>query len=464
MTDLTLGSGNAASPPAFVLAAGSSTTVTGGIRVGRNDAGLGTYGKLIIEDTAQVQVGYFGLGEQNGRTGEVIQEGGDVTVSNRLQIGHWPNNTSTYTMEGGSITLTGTPGGGSEKSGIIYLGVDGTGQFYHHGGDVMAHGMSLDNRSNTAGTDTYAMTGGSLTLGPTGIITGNPANTSFLIELGGGTIGASGDWGSVLPMTLTGTNGDVAFDTAGHQITLSGLLSGPGGLNKTGDGTLLLSGADNTYAGNTVVQAGTLALEHAASNNSIAASPVIHVMQNATLDVTGLAGAADLVLADGQMLHGNGTVLGNLGVGIGATVSAGASPGHLIEQGDYTQAGIMLAELGGTEQGVTYDWIDVAGTATLETGAIVRVELWDTFVPALGDRFDILTAAGGITNDDLAGIAFDFGDGLVHNLVPSIVSLQGGAEALRLASVPEPTSLLLAAMGAAAVGWIAMRRSKRSRR
>src|SRR5262249_36677702 len=47
------------------------------------------------------------------------------------------------------------------------------------------------------------------------------------------------------------------------------------------------------------------------------------------LDVTGLAGATDLSLANGQTIKGNGTVLGNVTVASGSSVSPGSSPGTL---------------------------------------------------------------------------------------------------------------------------------------
>jgi autotransporter-associated beta strand protein len=56
-------------------------------------------------------------------------------------------------------------------------------------------------------------------------------------------------------MDLTG--GSATVDTRGGNISLSGILSGTGGLTTAGPGLLILSG-DNTYGGGTAVDAGTL--------------------------------------------------------------------------------------------------------------------------------------------------------------------------------------------------------------
>ena len=58
-------------------------------------------------------------------------------------------------------------------------------------------------------------------------------------------------------MDLTGEAGPGMVDTAGGNIGLSGILSGPGGLVKVGSGWLILSGRDS-YTGGTIVDAGTL--------------------------------------------------------------------------------------------------------------------------------------------------------------------------------------------------------------
>ena len=58
-------------------------------------------------------------------------------------------------------------------------------------------------------------------------------------------------------MTLTGIGGNATVDTAGYAVTLSGVLSGPGGLNKIGSGTLTLSGT-GSFTGGIYVSGGTL--------------------------------------------------------------------------------------------------------------------------------------------------------------------------------------------------------------
>ena len=69
-------------------------------------------------------------------------------------------------------------------------------------------------------------------------------------------------------MNLTGTGGNATVNTNGYAVTLSGILSGTGGLTKTGAGTLTLSAANN-YNGTTTVMGGTLELQTVAARHPV---------------------------------------------------------------------------------------------------------------------------------------------------------------------------------------------------
>jgi autotransporter-associated beta strand protein len=108
------------------------------------------------------------------------------------------------------------------------------------------------------------VTGGTAYIGSGGIANGALGTLARTITLSGGIIGATANWSSSLPMTLADVNGNITFQAAdsgnsAKDITLSGAVSGVGGLTKTGDGRLTLNGG-NTYSGGTIISAGTLSL------------------------------------------------------------------------------------------------------------------------------------------------------------------------------------------------------------
>src|SRR5690606_29738381 len=89
-----------------------------------------------------------------------------------------------------------------------------------------------------------------------GLASSDPAN----IVLAGGTLDYLGATASSnRGITIGAGNGGIGVANAGAVLTLTGTItsSGSGGLRKEGAGTLRLSGT-NSYAGATVVNAGTL--------------------------------------------------------------------------------------------------------------------------------------------------------------------------------------------------------------
>ncbi|EEF60581.1 beta strand repeat-containing protein [Pedosphaera parvula] len=206
---------------------------------------------------------------QNGATMNV----GTVSAAQNVQIESESGGTphGTFKMYGGTLNV-GAVGSGT-AIGQIKLAQQGspagaTAVFTQTGGVVNAWGgIFIGAASGTfnGGTAAFTNSGGFLYIGSGGSI-GVSRGTVFpptnYFVLSGGTVGALSSWISSVPMMLDTLNGNITFqcadaNTTPFNISLSGALTGPGGLNKTGGGTLQLSGANN-YAGSTVVSDGTL--------------------------------------------------------------------------------------------------------------------------------------------------------------------------------------------------------------
>ena len=109
----------------------------------------------------------------------------------------------------------------------------------------------------------------------------------------------------------TGPNTD-SGSWSGQALTISGAVSGTGGVTQDGAGTLILSNANNNYSGGTTVEEGTLELAAtgAAGTNAITFSP-----------------STELIVANGVSV---GNTLNNLSAGdkidlAGLTFSANVS-------------------------------------------------------------------------------------------------------------------------------------------
>jgi autotransporter-associated beta strand protein len=265
-----------------------------------------------------------------------------TTAASGLQIGRFDataNNTiNVFNQTGGSATIQrlsigGAPGGSSGVNSTLSLT---GGMFSAVSFDRIARG-----NTNTALIHIGGTADVTLPAFPTGALgTGSTAT----IEFDGGTlknkVTSANYLGNISSAQIMA--GGAKFNTAAGDITITHNLlthatSLGGGLTKAGANTLTLSG-NNSYTGDTIVEAGTLALSNA-NNNNIANSAQISVASGAILDVTGLAGASDLILASGQTLAVAGTVNGAVTVQNGATLG-----------GTGTATGTLTVEAGGTMQ------------------------------------------------------------------------------------------------------------------
>ena len=137
------------------------------------------------------------------------------------------------------------------------------------GGSITAYkiAMTTPGGISTNPTNGISITGGTLYLGAPNI--SYPAGglgANFFFNLSGGTVASVQNWTPACsaPINLTNVNGNITFQAADingspFNMAFSGPFTGVGGFNKTGGGTLTLSGANN-YSGASVVSGGTLAV------------------------------------------------------------------------------------------------------------------------------------------------------------------------------------------------------------
>ncbi|HWB02419.1 MAG TPA: autotransporter-associated beta strand repeat-containing protein [Verrucomicrobiales bacterium] len=211
---------------------------------------------------------------------------------------------------------------------------------------------------------------------------------------------------------------DTSGMAAGNTYTMSGGIGGTGNLVKAGAGALILTGITTT-TGTATVNQGTLTLNGTHSFSSIS------VASGATVNGSGSAASAAMNVA------------------AGGHVAPGNSPGTMTV-GNVTMNGAYDAEIGGAAAGQIDHFVT---SATIwNAGSSVNVTLLNGYDPAPGTTFDIH-------------------DGTNSGTTPAfnLPALSGGKSWNTsnfmnngtLSVVPEPSSMLLGALG---LGFLLRRR------
>ena len=294
------------------------------------------------------------------QAGGIVRTTGTTAEGNGIRLGHYPAARSFYNMMGGTLIV-----GGDYDLGCA---TDGQGWFNMTGGEVFTTRVMLnerDNRTMPGGYGRLTVAGGVLNVGSLNASVGAITNAitvdpyaPYLVEYGGagGIVRAVTNLYLPLDATLygTGTNA-VTFDTSSFATYQSGNLSGAGGLNKSGSGTLVLSGT-NTYAGGTRILAGTVQLS--ATCVGPTGTVAFAVSTNGVGGV--LASAGDLSLA-------------------GMTVAV-ANPESLDKSSNYTIAswsGSLTSPFGMSALPwpwyVNYDWAGKTAQLRAANGTVIRL-------------------------------------------------------------------------------------------
>jgi autotransporter-associated beta strand protein len=268
--------------------------------------------------------------------------------------------------------------------------------------------------------------------------------TGATLNLKGGTLQATGTFGLFNGTAGTNNRAVTLLDQSGIEVTGSNTLTIAGvisnnanagvtrpGFNKTGTGTLVLTGT-NTYTGATNVSNGTLIV-----NGSIATSSLTTV-------------------ASGATIGGSGTV-GALTVSSGGFINPGNSPGILTVSSNYVQAGTYNAEINGLTPGTLHDQISVTGAVDITGGSLTALfsgsySANDLIFILLNDGTDAITGtytgfAQGATVSNYGGFSWQISY-TANNTGVGTGTFTGGNDIALIAVIPEPSVALLGALGA----------------
>ncbi|MCX6854733.1 MAG: autotransporter-associated beta strand repeat-containing protein, partial [Verrucomicrobia bacterium] len=188
------------------------------------------------------------LGTNTGFSGAVAVNGGALTLNGGANLGQTQLNTSTITLNFGTLNILNNGAGSNTAAAIAY------------GNDVVINGNSTIGVNNAGANTNNTIAIPSLTVNNSAV-TFTSANGYGLQVTGATTLfGAITTLNSGFNPLPSGAAGVAASaNNTAQLVALTGAVGGSGALNKQGAGTVTLQ-ASNTYSGGTNILAGSLLL------------------------------------------------------------------------------------------------------------------------------------------------------------------------------------------------------------
>jgi len=284
---------------------------------------------------------------------------------------------------------------------LVFAGTTSVSNTNNFAADTAFAGISFSN-----GAGAFTLAGNRITL------TGNVVNNDDSLQ----TLN--------LPMILSGNR---TFQTASTgSLAVGGVLSGGGGLTKTGTATLTLSG-NNSYTGATSVEAGLLYVN---GNQSASTGP--------------------LTIAAGAYLGGVGTIGGATtisGIHVPGSTSAAAGTQTFTGGLSYASGSIFSWTLSADSTTTGYDKIIGSGALNVDSSAVFRVVLGTNVASQSSSFWDV--------NHTWSDVFTGFTGGAFSNSALRVIDTQGTAldtssqgsfsisgTTLSWSAVPEPSATL----------------------
>jgi autotransporter-associated beta strand protein len=381
----------------------------------------------------------------------------NVTVGGNVTLGATTTNTGTLTFNGtvglGAATRTLTVNSAVTLAGII-SGASDVGLTKNGNGTLTLSAANTYTGATSISGGILATSGDARLSTTSGVTIGS----STTLSLGGDeTINSLTNSGTVtIASGKTLTTGSTAY-------TLTGTVTGGGGLAKAGAGALTITG-DNAFTGGTTISAGTVRAGHANAFGNLANDALALNGGTLTSDDTTARAFTNNVTVGGNIALGATTT--NTGVlTFNGTVALGAAVRTLTVNSDVTFAGIIsnggLTKIGAGTLTLSGNNDFTLGT-TITNGTIAVSDfgngstasplgITDLTEPANlvisgGATLEFTGAAGAVTSrsftlTDSAVIATGAGAGALNFTTNSTIDLTGNNSALRLTANNAPGNI-----------------------